>query len=155
VPAADAAVSEQRYANRTRGQRQVAIERLLVHWNPDHALVRLPIQRLSSDGNYTAKGKVSGTSPASQPAERSSGSTARVSSKCSTASNWAGGPVWSNANVTAERRHLRDCQASVCSVPLRRLHQQAVLRRDLLSNRVQSAEAAVPGSQDDKPATER
>lgn len=58
-------------------------------------------------------------------------------------------------NVTAERRHLRDSQASVCSVPLRRLHQQAVLRRDLLSNLVQSADAAVPGSQDDKPATER
>jgi hypothetical protein len=45
-------------------------------------------------------------------------------------------------NVTAERRHLHDSQASV-------------LRRDLLSNRVQSAEAAGPGSQDDKPATER
>jgi hypothetical protein len=58
-------------------------------------------------------------------------------------------------NVTAERRHLRDSQASVCSVPLRRLHQPAVLRRNLLSNRVQSAEAAVQGRQDDKPATKR
>jgi hypothetical protein len=36
---------------------------------------------------YTAKGNVSGTSPASQSAVRSRGSTARVSSKCSTASN--------------------------------------------------------------------
>src|SRR2546421_2715927 len=39
---------------------------------------------------YTAKGKVSSTSPASHSAVASSGLTARVSSKWSTASNWSG-----------------------------------------------------------------
>ena len=38
---------------------------------------------------YIPEGNVSGTSPRSHPALRSSGSTARVRSKCSTASNWS------------------------------------------------------------------
>ena len=42
----------------------------------------------------TPKGYVSGGSPRSHSLVRSSGSTARVSSKWSTASNWSGSHAW-------------------------------------------------------------
>jgi hypothetical protein len=44
-----------------------------------------------------------------------------------------------------ERRHLRNSKASVCSVPLRRLHHEAFLRRDPLSKWLQGGRSSSPG----------
>ena len=46
---------------------------------------------------------------------------------------------------------VSDREAAVRAVPLRRVDEQAVLRRHALEDRLPAAEAAVPGS-DDKPA---
>ncbi len=50
-----------------------------------------------------------------------------------------------------ERGELPDCQAAVRAVPLRRVDEQAVLRRHALAHRVFRSRSGGPGSAD-KPA---
>src|SRR5207245_4442239 len=76
-PAAAAAVGEQHDGAGAVGESQVPVEG---HRSGPAADALL-------GHRYTAKGYVSGASPAFHSAVRSSGSTARVSSKCTTASN--------------------------------------------------------------------
>src|SRR5258706_1903340 len=80
VPAAAAAVCEQHHPACPLGQAQVALKCHPADRHIDQTLFYFFSCLLRH--SYTAKGKVSGTSPFSQSAFRSSGSTARVSSKC-------------------------------------------------------------------------
>src|SRR6266446_1136061 len=90
--AAATAVSEQNNAADALGQAQIAVETDRTSRDPDRMLFAFPPHR--SLHGQTAKGKVSGSSPVSHSAVYSSGSTARVSSKCSTASNWSESRAW-------------------------------------------------------------
>src|SRR5439155_24693593 len=78
-PTAAAAVREQHDAPSVTGNAECSFERHALGTNRDVTRAR-----------HTARGYVSGSSPACQVAERSRGSTARVSSKCTTASNCSG-----------------------------------------------------------------